>query len=610
MHITSSYARPTPCHLLRESYWHDGKVKKRTLANLSALPQHAIDLLRLALKNQLPPVAKPASVRPGATRQHGAVSAILGLARQLRLDRMLFSRPRRERSLALALVICRLLKPGAKLRVERELGPAGRTTLAALLDLHDTPVADLYGAMDWLADRQRAIERKLARRHLADGGLALYDVSSSYVEGSCNELALRGYSRDHRRDRPQVVYGLLCNPEGCPVAVRAFRGNTADPSTLAEQAVNLRRRFGLQRMALVGDRGMIAQTRIDQDLKPEGLGWITALRHDTIRKLARKQHIQPGLFDRHDMAAVTAPDFPGERLLVCYNPLVAAERRRKRNALLDSTEGDALALAAAYKAGKYDRDEFNRRLGTLRRRKMGKHFAWSFDEQTEAFSSERKQDKIAAEQQLDGLYVIRTNLKEEQLGDADVVRAYKSLARVERAFRSLKTTVLKVRPIFHWRERRVRAHLFVCMLAYYLEWHMRRRLAPLLFVEEGGPPAAACPVGPAQRSAAAKRKDRTRKTLDGELPLQSFPDLLESLSTLAVVELEHEQLPGHAIPALSAMTELQRRAFQLLQLKPHPAPAALRPPEAKPSHPPTVSDPPNPVERESPNSSSQSAKRQ
>ena len=330
-------------------------------------------------------------------------------------------------------------------------------------------------------------------------------------------------------------------------------------------------------MALVGDRGMIAQTRIDQDLKPEGLGWITALRHDTIRKLARKKHIQPGLFDHHDMVAVTSPDFHGERLLVCFNPLVAAERRRKRNALPDSTEDDALALAVDYKAGKYDRDEFNRHLGTLRRRKMGKHFAWSFDEQTQAFSSARKQEKIAAEEQLDGLYVIRTSLKAEQLGDVDVVRAYKSLARLEGAFRSLKTTVLKVRPILDWRERRVRAHLFVCMLAYYLECHLRRRLAPVLFAEEGGPPEAACPVSPAQRSATAKRKDCTRKTVDGGLPLQSFPDLLESLSTLAVVELEHEKLPGRAIPALSAMTKLQRRAFQLLQLKPHPAPALSRP---------------------------------
>ena len=327
--------------------------------------------------------------------------------------------------------------------------------------------------MDWLAARQRAVERKLAKKHLGDGALALYDVSSRHVEGSCNELAARGSSRD----RPQVVYGLLCNQDGCPVAVRAFRGNTADPSTLAEQVANLRTRFGLERVALVGDRGLISQTRIEKDLQPAGLDWVTALRHNTIRKLARKKHIQPGLFDSRDMASVTSPDSPGERLLVCCNPLVAAKRRRKRNALVARTETDALALAAGYAAGKYDRDQFNRRLGTLRRRKMGKHFLWTFDDETQAFSATRKEESIAAEERLDGLYVIRTNLSEETLGDAEVVRAYNSLARVERAFRSLKTVVLKVRPIFHWRERRVRAHLFLRMLAYYLEWHMRRRLA-------------------------------------------------------------------------------------------------------------------------------------
>ena len=482
MHITSSFQGRSPCHLLRASYWQHGKVKKRTLANLSRLPQHAIDLLRLALKNQLPPASQASPVRPGTARHHGAVSAILGLARQLRLDRLLFHKPRRQRSLVLAMVICRLLKPGAKLRIERELGPSGQTTLAALLSLHDTKVDALYDVMDWLASRQRAIERKLAKLHLRDGSLTLYDVSSSYVEGSCNELAARGYSRDHRPDRPQVVYGLLCSPEGCPVAVRAFQGNTADPSTLAEQVANLRTRCGLERVALVGDRGMIAQTRIEKDLQPAGLDWVTALRHDTIRKLARHKHIQPSLFDSHDMAAVTSPDFPGERLLVCCNPLVAAERCRKRNALLAKTETDALAMAADYAAKKFDRDEFNRRLGTLRRRKMGQHFEWTFDEKTEAFSSSRQQESIAAEERLDGIYVIRTNLSEE--------------------------------------------------------------------------------------------------TLEGRLPLQSFPDLLASLSTLTAVELVYEQVPGYAIPALSAMTPLQRKAFDLLGLEPHPAPSLTPPGEA------------------------------
>ena len=462
MHITSSFASATPCHLLRESYWEDGKVKKRTLANLSALPQHLIDLLRKALRNELPatdPDANPVRVR--ASRQHGAVSAILALARQLGCERLLFHQPCPARSRALAMIVCRLLKPGSKLRVERELGPSGQTTLAALLGLRDTPVDTLYTALDWLADRQPRIERKLAQRHLQEGSLALYDVSSSYFEGSRCPLAERGYSRDHRPDRPQIVYGLLCNLEGCPVAVQCFAGNVADPDTLASQVASLRDRYGLQRVAVVGDRGMIAQTRVEEDLEPAGFDWITALRHDTIRTLANRQVIQPGLFDSYGFASVTAPDFPGERLLVCYNPLVAAERRRKRDALLDATERAVRELAAAYAAGKVDRDEFNRRLGGLRRRKMGKHFDWTFDEGTQAFRSERKAETIAAEARLDGLYVIRTSLTRKEMDDAAVIAAYKSLARVERAFRSLKTMVLQVRPIFHWKECRVRAHVFL-----------------------------------------------------------------------------------------------------------------------------------------------------
>ena len=556
MHITSTFARKSPCHLLRESYWHRGKVHKRTLANLSALPQPLIDLLKAALDQQLPLGSPAAPVQVGRSRQHGAVSALLGLARSLRLDRLLFHQPCRQRSLALALILARLLKPGAKLRLERELGPAGQTTLAHLLGISDAPVDELYGAMDWLLKRQPAIERKLAKLHLQEGGLALYDLSSSYVEGSCCPLAKRGYSRDHRADRPQIAYGLLCNGEGCPVAVEAFPGNTADPKTLSSQVNKLRQRFGLQRVVLVGDRGMLAQTRIAGELQPADLDWITALRHDSIRKLAEQGHFQPSLFDTHGLASITSEDFPDERLLVCYNPLVAAERRRKRADLLASTEADLAVMAAAYAAGKIDRDEFNRRLGTLRRRKMGKHLQWSFDEHSEAFSCTRNEDSIAAEQRLDGFYVVRTSLSEQQLDDAGVVRAYKSLARVERAFRSLKTSGLRVRPIFHWKEARVRAHLLVCMLAYYLEWHLRRRLAPLLFSEEGEPQHAGGPVGPLQLTEVAQRKDRTRRTADGSLPVQSLADLLAGLGTLSAVELGYEQVPGYAVPTLSELEPL------------------------------------------------------
>ena len=567
MHITSTYARKSPCHLLRESYWHRGKVKKRTLANLSALPQPLIDLLKAALDQQLPLGSPAAPVQVGRSRQHGAVSALLGLARSLRLDRLLFHQPCRQRSLALALILARLLKPGAKLRLERELGPGGQSTLAQLLGISDAPVDELYEAMDWLLKRQPAIERKLAKLHLPEGGLALYDLSSSYVEGSCCPLAKRGYSRDHRADRPQIAYGLLCNAEGCPVAVEAFPGNTADPHTLSSQLNKLRQRFGLQRVVLVGDRGMLAQTRIAGELQPADLDWITALRHDSIRKLAEQGHFQPSLFDTHSLASITSEDFPGERLLVCYNPLVAAERRRKRADLLASTEADLAVMAAAYAAGKIDRDEFNRRLGTLRRRKMGKHLQWSFDEHSEAFCSTRNEDSIAAEQRLGGFYVVRTSLSEQQLDDAGVVRAYKSLARVERAFRSLKTSGLRVRPIFHWKEARVRAHLLVCMLAYYLEWHLRRRLAPLLFSEEGEPQPAGGPVGPLQRTA------------DGSLPVQSLADLLAGLGTLSAVELKYEQVPGYAVPTLSELEPLHERVFELLGFQPHPAPVLSKRPE-------------------------------
>ena len=570
MHITSSYARKSPCHLLRESYWHNGKVKKRTLANISALPEHLIELLRLGLDNQIPVGQDGSALILGPARQHGAVSAVLATARRLNLDSLLFSRPCRQRSLALAMIVSRLLCPGSKLRVERELGPASRSTLADLLAVRNASADDLYEAMDWLAQRQPSIERKLVQRHLADGSLALYDVSSSYLEGSRCELAARGYSRDHRSDRPQIVYGLLCSPDGCPVAVEAFPGNTADPATLSARVQVLRERYGLRRVALVGDRGMIAQTRIDADLQPAGFDWITALRSDTIRKLVDRKVIQPGLFDTYGLASVTSNDYPGERLLVCFNPLVAEERRRKRDVLLGLTETQAQELAAGYAAGRYDRDEFNRRLGGLRRRRMGKHFEWSFDPKTGEFSSRRKQESIEQEQRLDGIYVVRTSLKQEHLGDAETVRAYKSLARVERAFQSLKS-VLEVRPVFHWKERRVRAHLLICMLAYYLEWHMRQRLAPLLFMDEDREQGPAGPVGPAVRSEAGKRKDRTRETEQG-LPVHSFKDLLAHLATLSAVELQLAVAPQYRVTKLSALSPVQERAFELLGIKPHPAP--------------------------------------
>ena len=425
MHIETTRNPKSTCHLLRQSYREDGKPKKRTLCNLSALPERAIEALRKALKrgSALDPESAPTVVL--ASRAHGAASAILGMVQACKLDRVLFHRPDRRRSLALAMIAGRPLRPGAKLRLKRELSPEGSTTLGALLGVEGASVDELYEAMDRLRRCQPSIERKLARCHLAEGGLVMFDVSSSCFEGSNGNLARLGYSRDHRRDRPQVVYGMLCTAQGCPVAMEVLSGNTADPMTLASQVCKMRNRFGIGRIVLVGDRGMVTRARIDEDLAPAGLHWITALRADTIRKLVRKGAIAPDGFEPWKMARVRSPDFPGERLIVCSNPQLAEERRRTRSALLQDTEDDVRALAARYQEGALDRDEVNRRLGTLRRRKMDKHFQFRFAESDAAFRFARDAESIAAQARLDGLYVIRTNLDDGELDDAEIVRSYR-----------------------------------------------------------------------------------------------------------------------------------------------------------------------------------------
>ena len=580
MHIETTRNPKSTCHLLRQSYWENGKPRKRTLCNLSALPEHAIEALRKALKRG--PVLdlgdRTATVL--SSRAHGAASAILGMAQSCELDRILFHRSSRQRSLALAMIAGRLLRPGAKLRLERELSREGSTTLGVLLGIEGATVDELYDAMDWLRARQASIERKLARRHLTEGGLVMFDVSSGYFEGSACRLARLGYSRDHRRDRPQVVYGMLCTAEGCPVAIEVFAGNTADPMTLAGQVCKMRDRFGIRQIVLVGDRGMITQARIDEDLAPADVHWITALRADTIRKLARKGTIAPDHFQPWQMARVCSPDFPGEGLIVCFNPLLAAERRRKRNALLQTTEDAVRDLADLYQQGSIDRDELDRRLGAVHRRKMAMHFLLHFEEPDATFSFERNAASIDAEARLDGLHVIRTNLDQTALDDADTVRASKALARVEQAFRSLKTLSLRDCPIFHWHNERVRAHFFLCMLAYYLEWHMRRKLKPLMFAEET-PPRNENPVAPAPRSKEVRHKPRTRRTPDG-LPVHGFRDLLEHLGTLCATEIDTGN--GFSLSVLTRMTSLQEKAFSLLGLKPHPAPQSSEM-EARPRKP-------------------------
>jgi Transposase DDE domain len=473
-----------PAILLRESYREGGRVRKRTLCNLSDWSAAHIEGLRGVLKGGT--VISPERDAFVVTRSlpHGHVAAALSTARRIGLDRILGPDGNRCRDLALALVASRILEPASKLAAARALSPAtAASSLGDVLGLGEVDEDELYTALDWLLERQPAIETALAKRHLTNGTLVLYDVSSSYMEGRCCPLARRGYSRDGRRGTLQIVYGLLCAPDGCPVAIEVFDGNTADPTTLAAQVDKLKRRFRLDHVVLVGDRGLVTQARITEDIRAAGLDWITALRAPAIKSLMDSGTLQLSLFDQRDMASITTPDFPGERLVVCRNPDLAAERRRKREDLLAATERDLARIQAAV-ARKRDplrgSTEIALAVGAVvDQHKVAKHFDLDITEAS--FSFARKTAAIAAEAATDGLYVVRTSLPAETLDDTATVRSYKSLARVERAFRCIKTVDLQVRPVRHWLASRVRAHVFLCMLAYYLEWHMRQRLAPMLF---------------------------------------------------------------------------------------------------------------------------------
>ncbi len=508
---------------------------------------------------------------------HGHVAAVLGTLRKIGLEQMLGSRPCRERTLVVAMIVARLLQPCSKLATARAL--CQETATCSLvwelgLDALDPPLDEraLYATLDWLLDRQARIETKLAQRHLHDGTLLLYDVSGSYYTGRHCPLAKFGHPRDGKKGFPQIVYGLLCNAEGCPVAIEVFEGNTADPNTLQTQIDKVRKRFGIQRVVMVGDRGLLTSRRIDQSLRGvAGLDWITALRADSIKKLASQGIIQTSLFDERDLAEVVSPDYPGERLVVCRNPLLAEERRRKREELLQATEKKLEEIAAATRREKRafrGKARIALRVGkVLNHYKVGKHFVLEIAE--DAFSYRRDQEKIAAEAALDGLYVIRTSVSEESLGSDNAVRAYKDLAKVERAFRSMKTIDLKVRPIFHWLADRVRAHVFLCMLSYYVEWHLRQALAPLLFDDHDRASAEALRasiVAPAERSPAAKEKERTKHTADG-LPVHSLRSLLADLATLTKNLVRLRDAEG-AFHQLTEATPLQRQIFALLGLTP------------------------------------------
>jgi transposase len=558
-----------PAILLRESYRQGGKVRKRTLCNLSDWPTAHVEGLRGVLKGGTVIPAEQDALTVTRSLPHGHVAAALGTARRIGLDHILGPDGNRCRDLVLALLIGRILEPTSKLAAARALSPAtAASSLGEVLGLGEVDDDELYAALDWLLVRQPAIETTLAKRHLTNGTLVLYDVSSSYMEGRCCPLARRGYSRDGKKGTLQIVYGLLCAPDGCPVAIEVFDGNTADPTTLATQVQKLKQRFHLDHVVLVGDRGMITQARITEDLRAAGLDWITALRAPAIKELLNSGALQLSLFDQRDMASITSPDFPGERLVICRNPDLAAERTRKRENLLVATERDLARIQVAV-ARKRDplrgTAEIALAVGeVLNTHKMKKHFDLEITDI--AFSFTRKTAEIAAEAATDGIYVVRTGLPVEVLDDAATVRSYKSLALVERAFRCLKTVDLHVRPVYHWLADRVRAHVFLCMLAYYLEWHMRQRLAPMLFDDADKEEAQAQRrgvVAQAKRSKAAVQKQTTGLTPDG-LPVHSFASLLDDLATLARNTIVTAITPHYPLVVLTRPTLIQQKAFDLL----------------------------------------------
>jgi hypothetical protein len=558
-------------HLLRRTYRDGEQVKHETLGNLSHLPPDLIDTIRLRLRSGEP--AGPGGFQILRTVPHGHVVATLGMLRAIGLDQVLASRPSRERQLVIAMIVARIIHPGSKLATARGLKNETCTSSLNLeLQLGAIEDRELYEALDWLQERQTKIEKRLAQRHLHDGTLVLYDVSSSYYTGRKSELVRFGYNRDGRREFPQIVYGLLCNGEGCPVAVEVFPGNTADSTTLGAQIQKLRSRFGVRRVVVVGDRGLITSKCIDDTFRGvEGLDWITALRADSIKQLASGGQIQPSLFDERNLGEITSPDYPGERLIVCRNPALGAERSRKRGELLAATEKELEAIAAATHRAKRPlrgKEKIGLRVGkVLNRFKVGKHY--QLDIRDDGFSYQRDAAKIAAEAALDGIYVIRTSVGSDVLNSENVVRAYKDLSQVERAFRSLKTVDLKVRPIYHWLEDRIRAHVFLCMLAYHVEWHLRRPLAPLLFDDherEAAEESRASIVAPAPRSDAARSKDATKQT-ESRTPVHSFRTLLADLGTLAK-NLVRMADSGAEFYKLTQATPLQQQVFDLLDFKP------------------------------------------
>ena len=557
-------------HLLRHTYREDGKVKHLTLGNLSDLPDDLIDVIRNRLAGEHVPAGSDNDLQIVRSLPHGHVAAVLGKLRKIGLDQVITSKPCREAQLVVAMIVLRIIAPGSKLANLTGLQPeTAEHTLADELQLHDIEKPELYEAMDWLLKRQNRIENKLAKKHLYEGTLVLYDVSSSYYTGRQSELVRMGYSRDGKPGRPQIVYGLLCAPDGCPVAIEVFSGNTGDPTTFTAQVNRIRKRFGITRVVLVGDRGMITSKRIDEDLRDvEGLDWIGALRNDSIKKLVEQETIQLSLFDERDLAEVTSDAYPGERLIVCRNPLLAEERARKREELLVAAEkklDEVVKAVSREKKPLRGKDKIGLRIGReLKSTKMQKHFELTIED--DSFSYQRLDEQISREAALDGLYVVRTSVNGETLTAEQTVAAYKDLSQVEWAFRSLKTVDLQVRPIYHWKDERIKSHVFLCMLAYYVEWHLRRTLSELLFDDHEREAAEAMRqsiVSKAPRSDAAKRKEQDRRTPDG-LPVQSFQCLLKDLATLCKNRVRWNS--NAEFDRVTLPTALQRRVFDLLGL--------------------------------------------
>ena len=576
-HVDVIPNRNSPPAILFRQAWREGKrIRRRTLANLSKLPPPIVDGIRAMLKGGVVFASLQQAVSIRRSLPHGHVAAVLGVCRQLGLERILHRKASRMRALALAAVVARVLEPGSKLATARQLSEeTAASSLGAVLGLGDVSGNEMLDMLDWLGERQRWIEGSLANRHLRDDGtLILYDVSSSYLEGVCCPLAAFGYNRDGKRGKKQIVFGLLCSSEGCPVAVEVFAGNTADPATVGAQVRKIRGRFGISRVALVGDRGMLATTRIREDVAPAGLDWISALKTSDLRKLLRgpEAPLCPETLVADGVAEMFSPDDPGERLIVCLNPRLRAERARKREALLRATEKTLEGIAGAVRrrqAPLRGRERIAHQVGRMaNRRRMEKHFDLEISD--DDFRWSRDAAKIAREARLDGVHVVRTSLEATDLGAEQAVEAYKCLTRVERAFRSLKLSQLEVRPIYVDKAERVRAHVFLCMLAYYLEWNLRQHLAPMLFQDDN--PAAArgqrnSPVEKAEVSESARWKAETKLTAEGGT-VHSFTTLMNDLATLTLNDVSLPGAPEHSFPLFAVPTPCQQKAFELLEVDP------------------------------------------